>query len=279
MGKQDVANTIVNTITDFMHGDASAHQGGKGSGMQGKLDAVASACETAIQRDETEAAIRWAAAAALGPITAAFTASRIAFDSKAGSLTSLLRGEVTKLRVRINTDITPHLGAPAKLLADAAHWEKLSSRVRGVQSEVVALGRVSGWNDDASPEYLMATQVQAKALSELNRVMAEVGGSCQQGAVTNRAGFAEVEQLLGKAAHSILGLGSGGGTFFARTAGATTVLFAVQHMVKPQALSAYKMGMKIDQYVDKALSTTDLPAMSWPTGTSGAGIADPSTSG
>lgn len=277
MGPQDVVNTIVNTITDFMHGDASPSQGGQG--LQAKLDAVADACETAIQRDETEAKARWLAASLLGPVTAAFTAARVAFDGKAGSLTAQLRGEVAKLRATINTDITPHLDSPAKLSADAAHWSSLGSRVTLVKDQVVELGQVSGWNDDASPEYLMATQVQAKALTELGRVMSEVGGSCQQGALTNQAGFVEVQGLLGQAASAILGLGSSGGNFYSRTAGATTVLFAVQHRVKPQALSAYKMGMKIDQYVDEALSTTDLPPMSWPTGTSGAGIADPSTSG
>lgn len=277
MGPQDVVNTIVNTITDFMHGDASPSQGGQG--LQAKLEAVADACETAIQRDETEAKARWLAASLLGPVTSAFTAARVAFDGKAGSLTAQLRLHVVKLRESINTDITPHLDSPAKLSADAKYWVELGSRVSVVRDQVKVLGKFSGWDDKASPEYFKATEVQADALTELGRIMGEVGGSCQQGALTNSAGFIEVQGLLGDAASKVLGLGSSGGNFYSRTAGAIMLLAMVRHRVRPPALSAYEMGMKIDQNVDKAMASTDLVPLTWPSGTSGAGIAAPSTSG
>lgn len=274
VGVQDIANDIVEKISDFVHGgqDSGGAQGGNGGSIHGRLDALKGACETAIQRDQTEAAIHLAASLAAGPITAAITTARAAFDSKAGALTNQLRTEERLLRAAVNMKITPHLGVPNTLQADVAHWSELADRVKGVEKTASLLMGVPGWDDKASPEYAKAVKVQVNALDSLATIMKQVGASCLQGKNLNLYGFTEVEQALAQTTNQIRGTGSGGGSYYQRTAAAIIKVVFCRAMVDPEFLKSVRASVNITNRNSTALVSSDLQAHYWPGGNAPTGI-------
>ncbi|MDO5735234.1 MAG: hypothetical protein Q4P15_02040 [Propionibacteriaceae bacterium] len=271
---QDVVNNVVNKVSDFVHGapDAGGGPGGRGEAIAGHVASLRNACETAKQRDKTEAAFHWATSMAGGPITAAITAARMTFDSKAGALTQHLDTEMNALDAAVKREILPHLGAPSQLRGDAKHWVSLASRVQKVQNTAKALVAVDGWSDKASPEYAKAVSVQVGALASLSAIMDEVAVSCRQGAMLNDAGFEEVVQELLGARNKILGSGSGGGSFYQRTAAAIHTVVTLRIAVDPELLKSLRAAIKIDEHSSRVLSSTDLPADHWPGGNAPTGI-------
>lgn len=232
---QSLVDNIVERVVDLMNGGASGSSGAPGQSLASRLDSLDSACNVAMQRDDTEAALHFAASAALGPITSAITAARVAFDGRAGNLKNELRKLVPIVREAVENEIMIHQDAPQTLGKDARHWARLSAQVQGVRQQAAALETVPGWDDDGAAEYAAATRVQVKALDDLAKFMREVGDSCPHGAQMNTAGFVEVEQHLMGAASSVLGAGSGGGMFYRRTAGAISMLQALVPRVAPGA--------------------------------------------
>lgn len=274
MGVQDIANSVVEKISDFVHGgqDSGGAQGGNGGSIQGRLDALKGACETAIQRDQTEAAIHLAASLAAGPITAAITSARAVFDSKAGALTNQLRNEEGLLRAAVNKKITPHLGVPNTLQTDMDHWSGLAARVKRVEKTASDLMGVPGWDDKASPQYAKAVKVQVNALDSLATIMRDVGLSCQQAKNLNLHGFTEVEQALALTTNQIRGTGSGGGSYYQRTAAAIIKVVFCRAVVDPEFLQSVRASINIKMRNTHALVSSDLQAHYWPGGNAPTGI-------
>lgn len=274
VGVQDFVNDIVNNVSDFVHGgpDSVSGPGGRGEAIAGQVTNLRNACDAAKQRDQTEAAMHFATSIAAGPITAAITAARVAFNSQAGNLTSQLDVEMDSLAAAIKAEIMPHLGAPVQLRSDAKHWRSLGSRVRKVQNRAKALTGVDGWEDRASPEYAKAVTVQVGALASLSVIMDEVAVSCRHGAMLNDAGFEEVVQKLLSARNRVLGSGSTGTSFYQRTAAAIHTVVTLRIAVDPKLLKALRAAIKIDEHSSRVLSSTDLPADYWPGGNAPTGI-------
>lgn len=275
-----LVDKVVDRIVDVINGGDKPVQGvsggGHGQALKSRLDSLEAACNVAMQRDDTEAALHWAASSALGPITSAITAARVAFDGRAGNLKDLLRSLIRVVRAAVENEVMIHQDAPQGLQEDANHWYDLSVRVQNVREGAASLQHVPGWDDDGAAKYARATAVQVKALEDLVVFMRDVGDSCSAGGDLNQAGFTEVEQRLLFAAASVKGTGSAGGSFYQRTAGAIGRLQSLVPQVAPHALAAWKAAARAGQQADEALQALAvLDENSWPTGTSLAGIADP----